>query len=145
MYSEGVCANSKAERESYGSEKKKGTSPFSIALLHNLIYIDTGDECNAGLFDVNLFGGVYAVTYKSRLYTKKHLWSGFSAQVFRDRADNRLNPRDLYKGEPFCRCFLVQARLVHEPSRANQPVHKQKRPAAMRGVWSGKRDSNYFL
>ena len=112
MYSEGVCANSKAERESYGSEKKKGTSPFSIALLHNLIYIDTGDECNAGLFDVNLFGGVYAVTYKSRLYTKKHLWSGFSAQVFRDRADNRPNPRDLYMELSIRGRFPVQVGLV---------------------------------
>ena len=56
--------------------------------------------------------------------------------------DNRPNPRDLYMETPFCRCFRVQMRLVHEPSRANQPVHKQKRPAAMRGVWSGKRDSN---
>jgi len=37
---------------------------------------------------VNLFGGVYAVTYKSRLYTKMHLWLGFSAQVFRNQADN---------------------------------------------------------
>ena len=30
-------------RESHGGEKKKGIGPFSIALLHNLIFIDTGD------------------------------------------------------------------------------------------------------
>ena len=48
--------------------------------------------------------------------------------------DNRPNPRDLYMETSICRCFLVQARLVHEPSRANQPIHKQKRPAFLRGV-----------
>ena len=41
-----------------------------------------------------------------------NLWSGFSAQVFQHRVDNRPNPRDLYKGEPFCRCFPVQAKHV---------------------------------
>ena len=35
---------------------------------------------------MNLSDRVDAVTYKSRLYTKMHLWSGFSAQVFRDWA-----------------------------------------------------------
>ena len=59
MYSEGVCANSKAERESYGSEKKKGIGPFSIALLQNLILIDTGYKGKAGFFEMNLSGGVY--------------------------------------------------------------------------------------
>ena len=33
--------------------------PFPIALLHNLIFIDTGEECDAGFFEVNLSGGVY--------------------------------------------------------------------------------------
>ena len=41
------------------AEKKKGTSPFSIALLHNLIFIDTGEECDADFFEVYLPGGVY--------------------------------------------------------------------------------------
>ena len=41
------------------AEKKKGTSPFSIALLHNLIFIDTGYKCDASFFKVNLSGGVY--------------------------------------------------------------------------------------
>ena len=35
--------------------------PFSIALFHNLIFIDTGDECKSGFFEVNLSGGVYEV------------------------------------------------------------------------------------
>ena len=41
------------------AEKKKGSCPFSIALLHNLIFIDTGEECDAGFFEVYLSGGVY--------------------------------------------------------------------------------------
>ena len=91
----------------------------------NFIFIDTGDECNAGFFEVYLSGKVEDALYKSRLCTKMHLWPGFSAQVFRNRADNRPNRRDLYRGTPFCRCFLVQARLVHEPSSANQPGQAQ--------------------
>ena len=43
----------------YVAGKKKGTSPFSIALLHNLKFIDAGEECDAGFFEVNLAGGVY--------------------------------------------------------------------------------------
>jgi len=35
---------------------------------------------------VNLSDRVDAVMYKSRLYIKMHLWSGFSAQAFRDWA-----------------------------------------------------------
>ena len=38
--------------------------------------------------------------------------------------------------------------IVLEAQRANPAPalpHKQKRPAGLRGVWSGKRDSNYFL
>ena len=58
--------------------------------------------------------------YKSRLCTQMHLKPGFSAQVFRDRADNRPNRRDMYMESSFCRCFPVQARLVHKPSIANQ-------------------------
>ena len=42
--------------------KKKGPEhrpvSFSIALLHNLIFIDTGDKRNAGFFEVDLSGGV---------------------------------------------------------------------------------------
>ena len=41
-------------------------------------------------------------------------------------ADDCLYKRDLYNGR----------------EGANQPAHKQKRPALLRGVWSGKRDSN---
>ena len=41
------------------AEKKKGTGPFSIALFHNLIFVDTGDKCKSGLFEVNQAGGVY--------------------------------------------------------------------------------------
>ena len=39
-----------------GRGKKKGTSPFSIALRHNLVFIDTREECDAGFFEVNLSG-----------------------------------------------------------------------------------------
>ncbi len=60
-------------RESHGGEKKKGIGPFSITLFHNLIFIDTGEECDAGFFEVNLSDQVDAVMYKSRLYTKMHL------------------------------------------------------------------------
>ena len=31
---------------------------FSSFLFHNLIFIDTGDECDAGFFEVNLTGAV---------------------------------------------------------------------------------------
>ena len=41
------------------AEKKKGASPFSIALFHNLIFIDTGNQCKSGFFEVNQAGGVY--------------------------------------------------------------------------------------
>ena len=57
----------------------------------NFILIYTGDECKSGFFQVNLSGRIDAVMYKSRLYTKMHLWSGFSAQAFRDWADIRPN------------------------------------------------------
>jgi hypothetical protein len=40
------------------AEKEKGTSPFSIALLHNLIFIDTGNQCKSGFLRVYLSGGV---------------------------------------------------------------------------------------
>jgi hypothetical protein len=33
--------------------------PFSIALFHNLKFIDTGDKCNSGFFKVNQASGVY--------------------------------------------------------------------------------------
>ena len=42
------------------SRKEKGQRALSpIALLHNLIFIDTGDECDSSFFKVNLAGGVY--------------------------------------------------------------------------------------
>ena len=41
------------------AEKKKGSCPFSIALLHNLIFIDTGNQCKSGFFEMNLSCGVY--------------------------------------------------------------------------------------
>ena len=42
------------------AEKRKGTKSLSpIALLHNLIFIDTGDECKSGFFKMNLTGGAY--------------------------------------------------------------------------------------
>ena len=75
------------------AEKRKGTKSLSpIALLHNLIFIDTGDECKSGFFKVNLSGGVYEAMYKSRLYIETRFWVRIPAQVFRDWADNRLNP-----------------------------------------------------
>ena len=77
---------------------------------------------------MNLAGGVNEAMYKSRSYAKMRIWPRFSAQAFRNQADNRPNRRDLYMESSFCRCFLVQARLVHEPRRANQPVHKQNAP-----------------
>ena len=41
------------------SRKEKGQRALSpIALLHNLIFIDTGDKSDAGFFKVNLAGGV---------------------------------------------------------------------------------------
>ena len=62
-----------------------------------------GEECAAGFFEVNLTGKVDAVMYKSRLYTKRHLWTGFSAQAFRNQADNQPYRRDLYMEMSFCR------------------------------------------
>ena len=41
------------------AEKKKGIGPFSITLFHNLIFIDAGEECDTGFFEVYLSGGVY--------------------------------------------------------------------------------------
>ena len=42
------------------AEKKKGTKSLSpIALLHDLIFIDTGNQCKSGFFEMNLSGGVY--------------------------------------------------------------------------------------
>ena len=40
--------------------------------------------------------------------------------------------------------FLYKRNLYNGLS-VNQPAHKQKRPAFLRGVWSGKRDPNYIL
>ena len=42
------------------SRKEKGQRALSpIALFHNLIFIDAGEECDTGFFEVNLSGGVY--------------------------------------------------------------------------------------
>ena len=35
------------------AEKKKGTGPFSRALFHKLIFIDTRNKCDAGFFEVD--------------------------------------------------------------------------------------------
>ena len=40
-------------------ERKRARALFPIALRHNLIFIDTGDECDSSFFKVNLVGGVY--------------------------------------------------------------------------------------
>ena len=83
---------------------------------------------------------------KSRLYIEMRFCAGFPAQVFRNWVYDRPIPRDLYMELSFCRYSPVQARLVQwagEPLPPTGP--KQNRPAAMRGVWSGKRDSNYVL
>ena len=64
--------------------------------------------------------------YKSRLYIEMCFWPGFSAQVSRNRVENWLNPRDMYKGEPFCRCFSVQVRLVQDPSSENQGIKRRQ-------------------
>ena len=75
------------------SRKEKGQRALSpIALLHNLIFIDAGNQCKSGFFEVNLTGGVYEAMYKSRLYIETRFWVRIPAQVFRDWADNRLNP-----------------------------------------------------
>jgi hypothetical protein len=63
---------------------------------------------------VNLSGTVNEAVFKSRLYTWMHFWLRFSVQVFRNRVDNRPNPRDMYRGTPFCRCFSVQVGLVQK-------------------------------
>ena len=42
------------------SRKEKGQRALSpIALFHNLIFIDAGEECDTGLFQMDLSGGVY--------------------------------------------------------------------------------------
>ena len=84
----------------------------------NFIFIDTGDECNAGFFEVYLSGKVEDALYKSRLCTKMHLWPGVSAQVFRNRADNRPNRRDLYRERRSADVFLYKRDLY--TSRAAQ-------------------------
>ena len=46
----------------YTLAKKKDwydSQSFSFILLHNLKLIDTGEECDACLFEVDLSGGVY--------------------------------------------------------------------------------------
>ena len=56
-----------------------------------------------GLSEVYLSSGVYEAMYKSRLCIEMRFLPRFSDQVFRNRVDNRLYQRDLYKGAPFCR------------------------------------------
>ncbi len=96
---------------------------------------------------MNLSGGVNEAMYKSRSYAKMRIWPRFSAQAFRNQADNRPNRRDLYMESSFCRCFPVQARLVQEPSSANEPSQDITKNAphcceAFLSFLSGKRDSN---
>ena len=83
-----------------GEEEETGKSRFIGVKIRQSAEKKKGTV--DGFFKVNLAGGVYFALYKSRLYTKRHLWTGFSAQVFRDRVDNRPNPRDLYMESLFC-------------------------------------------
>lgn len=43
-----------------GERKRTGASsnPFSIVLLHNLIFVGTGNQCKSGFLEVNLSGVV---------------------------------------------------------------------------------------
>ena len=63
---------------------------------------------------LNLSGTVNEAVFMSRLYTWMHFGLRFSVQVFRNQIDNRPNPRDMYGGTPFCRCFSVQVGLVQK-------------------------------
>ena len=76
-------------------------------LLHNLILVYTRDECDTGLFEVNLMLAV-----------------------------NEADGEDL--------TVELSCLPVHSSGCVHLEEHKQKRPALLRGVWSGKRDSNYF-
>ena len=69
----------------------------------HFIQINTGYQCKSGLSEVYLSSGVYEAMYKSRLCIEMRFLPRFSDQVFRNRVDNRLYQRDLYKGAPFCR------------------------------------------
>ena len=40
-------------------ERKRAQVPFSIALFHNLIFIDAGNECKSGFNKMYHSGGVY--------------------------------------------------------------------------------------
>ena len=39
-------------------ERKRAQVPFSIALVHNLIFIDAGYQCKSGFNEVNLPGAI---------------------------------------------------------------------------------------
>ena len=78
---------------------------FSFILLHNLIFIDAGEECDACLFQMDLSGGVYEAHGED------------------------------FSFEPLCL-------PVHSAGSIHLEEHKQKRPALLRGVWSGKRPPN---
>ena len=85
---------------------------------------------------LNLSGTVNEAVFMSRLYTWMHFGLRFSVQVFRNQIDNRPNPRDMYGGTPFCRCFSVQVRLVQKQS--NVMNMKEYAPGAIRSctaIW----------
>ena len=84
------------------AEKKKGIGPFSIALFHECILIDTGDECKSGFFKMNLSGAVYKAMYKRDLYIEMRFPPRFSDQVYRNLVDSWQIPRDLYMEMSFC-------------------------------------------
>ncbi len=78
---------------------------------------DSPSECAEGGFLLKSFGIGSIIGQIGETCT----WNRRSADVF-------LYKRDLYNGQG-----------------VNQPAHKQKRPAYLRGVWSGKRDPNYTI
>ena len=107
----------------------------------NFIFIDTGDECNAGFFEVYLSGKVEDALYKSRLCTKMHLWPGFSAQVFRNRADNRPNRRDLYRERRSADVFLYKRDLY--TSRAAQTSQGKPKADFMKFITAKQKRQRY--
>ena len=60
--------------------------------------------------------GPLEALFMSHLYTWMHFWLRFPVQVFRNRADNRSNPRDLYRGKRLLPSISVRVRLVHKSS-----------------------------
>ena len=95
------------------AEKKKGTGPFSIALFHNLKFIDTGDECDSSLFKVNQAGGVYEAhgedfsfePFRQPVHSAGKVFSGRYTLVWHARILKWLiNSRLLgYGSQPLCK------------------------------------------